>query len=766
MKCLVLAGGVGEKLWPLSRKNFPKQFIKVQKNHSLFQETIARNLAYCDEFIIVTNYEYRFIIANQMETFQGVPYRCIYEEEPRKTTAAIILACLDLQPSEYIFVVATDHLINTANSKGLSYKDSILKAKDHAREGHIVLFGQKADKVIERFGYSTRERFYEKPDWRVIKELNKRDDLYLNLGVILFQNGVMINELRRIKPEIFQQCRQVYSQREILSEGILYRAEVQKFITSISIEKSIFERTTKLMGIETGFEWSDVGSLEDLSKTQYQANGVAIQNECAHTVILNQASKQAVVVNDLDNVLVVNTSDSIYVGRRGKSHLLKQILHDNPELNSFSEQSTIFYRYWGYYEQLLEEKGYRIRKVVISPGKTIFEHTHKERKENCTIVEGSALIKLNGQSKIYTPPDNLDITAGISHQISNISEQPLVIIETAVGESVHGGDFTFKNFDNVTESDLGLEIDSMIKLSPAFKDYLWGGTKLRDIYGKQCDFDTIAESWELSAHPAGNSIIASGRHKGSTFSKYLDVVGKQVLGWKCTPLSAFPLLIKFIDAKQNLSVQVHPNDDYALENENEYGKNEMWYVIDTEPGAGLYLGFNRDVTREEVKQRIANNTIMSILNFCPTKAGDVFFIPAGTVHAIGAGNFICEIQQSSNLTYRLYDYDRRDKFGNSRELHLNKALDVLTYKKYEAEGIERLSDKVSCKYFEVDFVNGDARMKLEDDSFHSVTCIEGGGKLRLHESSMSINLGETIFIPATNDTLITEGNVSLIIAKI
>ena len=766
MKCLVLAGGVGEKLWPLSRKNFPKQFIKVQKNHSLFQETIARNLAYCDEFVIVTNYEYRFIIANQMETFQGVPYRCIYEEEPRKTTAAIILACLDLQPSEYVFVVATDHLINTTNSQGLSYKDSILNAKDSAREGYIVLFGQKADKVIERFGYFTRERFYEKPDWRVIKELNKRDDLYLNLGVILFQNGVMLNELRRTQPEIFKQCSEVYRQREILSEGVLYRAEVQRLITSISIEHSIFEHTNKLMGIETGFEWSDVGSLEDLSKTEYQADGVAIQNECAHTVILNQASNQSVVVNDLDNVLVVNTSDSIYIGRRGKSHLLKQILHDNPALDSFSEQSTIFYRYWGYYEQLLEENGYRIRKVVISPGKTIFEHTHKERKENCTIVEGTALIKLNGQSKIYTPPDNLDITAGTSHQISNVSEQPLVIIETAVGESVHGGDFTFNNFDNVTESDLGLQVEPMIKLSPAFKDYLWGGTKLRDIYGKQCDFDTIAESWELSAHSAGNSIIASGRHKGSTFSKYLEVVGKQVLGWKCIPLQAFPLLIKFIDAKQNLSVQVHPNDDYALENENEYGKNEMWYVIDSEPGAGLYLGFNRDVTREEVEQRIAANTIMDVLNFYPTKAGDVFFIPAGTVHAIGAGNLICEIQQSSNSTYRLYDYDRRDKFGNARELHLQKALDVLTYKKYEAEGIERSNGKVSCKYFEVDFVHGESRMKFEDDSFHSVTCINGSGTLSLNESVMNIHAGETIFIPATNDSLITTGNASLIIAKI
>ena len=122
MKCLVLAGGMGEKLWPLSRKNYPKQFIKVQKNHSIFQETIARNIPYCDEFIIVTNYEYRAIVANQMEAFQGLSYRCVFEEEPRNTTAAIILTCLGLQPSEYVFVVAADNLIDIGECRGLSYK--------------------------------------------------------------------------------------------------------------------------------------------------------------------------------------------------------------------------------------------------------------------------------------------------------------------------------------------------------------------------------------------------------------------------------------------------------------------------------------------------------------------------------------------------------------------------------------------------------------------------------------------------------------------
>lgn len=309
-----------------------------------------------------------------------------------------------------------------------------------------------------------------------------------------------------------------------------------------------------------------------------------------------------------------------------------------------------------------------------------------------------------------------------------------------------------------------MSIDPIVKLSPAFKDYLWGGTKLRDIYHKQCDFDIIAESWELSAHPDGMCMIASGQRKGMLFTDYLDKIGIYALGTKFDANKDFPLLIKLIDARQNLSVQVHPDDTYALLHENGYGKTEMWYVIDAEPGSGLYVGFNKDVSREEVSLRIKNNTIMEVLDFHPTKPGDVFFIPAGTVHAIGAGNLICEIQQSSNSTYRLYDYDRRDKFGNPRELHLEKALDVLDYHKYEPILFD---GKVKCDYFEVSFMNvkGNLQIPLTSDSFCSITCINGEGDLTLGDT-MPVVSGETIFIPATNNVLKVEGNVSLIISKI
>lgn len=767
MKCLVLAGGKGERLWPLSRKSFPKQFIRVQGNHSLFQETIARNMAYCDEFIIVTNDEYRSIIANQMEAFQGLPYRCLYEEEPRKTTAAIVLACLDLQPSEKVFVAAADHLVDTGECDGLNYKDSILQAKELAGEGKIVLFGKRTKEISERFGYYSEGQFCEKPDRMTIKTLQEQPNVLQNLGLMLFQSGTLLQELKRIGPELLEQCRAAYLQREHAADGVVYCSAIQQGIMPVAIEKSVIEKTDRLAVVETGFDWSDIGSLEDLGKTALQADGVAVQNECTDTVILNQSPEQAVVVNDLDNVLVVNTTDAVYIGRRGKSHLLKGIIHDNPELEPYMDQGTVSYRPWGYYEELKKENHYRIRKVVLLPGKTIYEHRHMERKENWTIIQGTALITLNGKGKTCYPGQNIDITPAILHQISNVGEKPVVFVETAYGDELSEEDNLSDKTGNVTEAELGLKQESIIKLLPAYKDYLWGGTKLRDLYGKQCDFDTIAESWELSAHPAGNSIVASGRHKGQPFGKYLDAVGRQAMGWKCSALQAFPLLVKLIDAREDLSVQAHPGDDYALENENEYGKNEMWYIVDAEPGAGLYVGFNRDVSRNEVERRIRDNTIREVLNFIRTKPGDVFFIPAGTVHAIGAGNLICEIQQSSNCTYRLYDYDRKDKFGNRRELHLEKALEVLDYGKYDPTQAGKSGEEISCKYFDVSIMNidGEKTMRLTDDSFYSLTCIKGKGKICI-DTSIDIAAGETVFIPATDNTMTLSGKLSAVIARV
>ena len=215
----------------------------------------------------------------------------------------------------------------------------------------------------------------------------------------------------------------------------------------------------------------------------------------------------------------------------------------------------------------------------------------------------------------------------------------------------------------------------ILKLNAPCKDYIWGGNRLREEYGKVSDADKIAESWELSCHKDGQSVIANGKDKGKMLSEYV-AENKNALGTACDRFEYFPILIKLIDAKDNLSVQVHPDNDYAMRVEGEYGKTEMWYIVDCEEGSQLIYGFDKEISREEFADRIKNNTLLEVTNNVPVHKGDVFFIESGTLHAIGKGILIAEIQQNSNTTYRVYDYGRVGKDGKPRELHIEKAIDV------------------------------------------------------------------------------------------
>lgn len=738
MKCVVVTGGPGERLWPLSRKNCPKQFIELGNNHSIFQDTIARNIPYCDEFIIVTNIEFKYLVDNQLEPFQGLNYRCIYETEPLKTTAAITLACLSLQPSELVLVTPTNQ---TVDSEG--YKESILEGKRKAKEGYISIFVGKEDVSDNRYGYVTElegdivKAYVEKPQ----EELH---DVYKNIGFLLFENAVYLQE---IDSELVNQCKKKYKPGLTEYDAL--------GITPISVEKTLLEKSKKLKVVQIAFKYKDIRTLDDLAGVENK--GVVI-TENSNAAVINTA-KKAVVVNGVDDVIVVNTNDALYIGKDGVG--LKEILQKE-ELRPYYDKSTYFFRSWGSYEDLVEENDYRVRMLIVNPGKTIYEHKHEKRNESWTIIKGFAKITIAKESAVYTENDSVTALNNHPHQISNIGDVPLIMLETSIGEIVHQ-DMESTKVGGVNEAELGMLREPMVKLRPALMDYLWGGNQIKEKYGIESDLDVLAEAWVLSAHPDGESIVATGRHKGLKFSKYIETVGKESLGWKCTPLQQFPLLIKLIDAKSNLSIQVHPDDDYALERENQYGKNEMWYVVDTQPGAGLFVGFNRDVDRAEVRKRIQDDTLTDVLNFYPTKPGDIFYIPAGTVHAICEGNLICEIQQSSNCTYRLYDYDRRDKYGNRRELHIEKALDVLNYEKYEAvQGI------VSCKYFENEVVdvNGMKTILVNDDRFLSILCIDGYGEFTISDSMLEVVAGDSIFIPAQKSILKIKGTMKLIISHI
>lgn len=293
------------------------------------------------------------------------------------------------------------------------------------------------------------------------------------------------------------------------------------------------------------------------------------------------------------------------------------------------------------------------------------------------------------------------------------------------------------------------------KLYPECKDYIWGGEKLKTKYGKQTDKTPCAESWELSFHKDGLTRLFSGK-------TLVESVAEMDLGENVNVFPFFPVLIKFIDAKENLSVQVHPSDEYALANENSFGKTEMWYIVEAEEGAGIYLGFNRDVTKEEYETAIKEQRLTELLNFYEVNAGECYFIPSGTIHAIGKGCLICEIQQNSNLTYRVYDYGRKDKNGNERELHIDKALRVTNLNKFIPITFEDCLGK--SEYFTVKKheIDGELQLSADELSFQCVTCVNGNGYIE----DMEIKQGDSFYIPANYGKYRLAGNLKIILTYI
>lgn len=295
------------------------------------------------------------------------------------------------------------------------------------------------------------------------------------------------------------------------------------------------------------------------------------------------------------------------------------------------------------------------------------------------------------------------------------------------------------------------------QLIPTCKDYIWGGQRLKTDFGIQSGLNPLSEAWVLSCHPDGPSVLADGPDKGMTLRAWLDKAGKGALGTACEPFEDFPMLIKLIDAKKDLSIQVHPSDAYALEHEGQYGKTEMWVVLDAEPGASLYYGFDREVSLEEFSSRVSDGTLTEVLRKVPVKPGDVFFIPSGTLHAIGAGLVIAEIQQNSNVTYRVFDYGRLGADGKPRALHVEKALAVTDRRPAPALDFgEHLGD---CRYFTTDGHQGDFRGDCDGTSFHALLFTGGQGSLTCGGETREVRKGQCWFLPAGSGEYRVTGGV-------
>jgi len=315
----------------------------------------------------------------------------------------------------------------------------------------------------------------------------------------------------------------------------------------------------------------------------------------------------------------------------------------------------------------------------------------------------------------------------------------------------------------------------ILKLKPVFKDYIWGGTRLKDDFGFESELDKLAEGWMLACHKDGKSTIEGGEFAGRTLEDIIEEKGSiAFLGSNAEKFPYFPVLIKLIDAKDNLSIQVHPDNEYAQKVEHEFGKTEIWYVLDAEPDATLVYGFKNKISSEEFKAAIENNTLMDVLNVVNVKKGDLFFIEAGTVHAIGKGTLIAEIQQNSNSTYRVYDYGRTGKDGKPRELHIKKAVDVSKTEpaKYEIKPFGKEENifggtrqlLTECDLFTVNKYNVSGEIKLfaDETSFNHILVTEGNGRI----DDTAFKKGDSFFVPASFGEYRISGDAEILITNI
>ncbi|MDE6020266.1 MAG: class I mannose-6-phosphate isomerase [Ruminococcus sp.] len=312
----------------------------------------------------------------------------------------------------------------------------------------------------------------------------------------------------------------------------------------------------------------------------------------------------------------------------------------------------------------------------------------------------------------------------------------------------------------------------LLFLKSAVKDYIWGGDRLKKLFGKESDCKSIAESWELSCNKDGSSTIINGSDAGLAINEYIEKYGAEnILGRLCRSIDDVPI-IKLIDAKESLSIQVHPDDEYAQSKGFPCGKSEMWYVIDAEDGAEIVYGVKKELTQEKFENHINGGTLEEILNFVPVKKGDVFYIPAGTLHAIGGGILIAEVQQNSNLTYRVYDYNRRDSEGRLRELHIEDAIGcaslVPTDIKQSCCNMDELklpfgSTRILCvcDYFgtSLEKVDGKAIRAGSNDVYRHFLILDGEGIIEIGNKIYNIKKGDSILMPPTNIDYCIDGKI-------
>ncbi|MDD2384951.1 MAG: mannose-1-phosphate guanylyltransferase/mannose-6-phosphate isomerase [Sulfurospirillaceae bacterium] len=420
---LILCGGSGTRLWPLSRTLMPKQFVKLFDNQSLFQLTVLRNNALCDEQLIVSNSEQYFLALDQLEELGKTNNRYLLEPIGRNTAPAIALACLTLAPETVVLVTPSDHLIKDQNA----YQAVVKRAEVLANEGFLVTFGIKPRYAETGYGYIEAngedvQSFKEKPDEMTAKNYVAKGNYYWNSGMFCFKAGIFLEELKHYSPLIYEASKQACKN---VNDGHMIRIkhEAMMAIPEDSIDYAVMEKSDKVKMVPSDINWSDVGSFDALSDE--------LDNDENNNFIL---SHKQVCTIDIKDLIIIDTEDALLISRKGSSQKVKEIVSKLKTQNSLltTTHNTV-HRPWGTYTVLEDKSGYKIKKIMVKPGKRLSLQKHFHRNEHWVVVSGTATVRVEDKTFIVRENESTYIKSGEIHRLENLGKIPIILIEAQVG---------------------------------------------------------------------------------------------------------------------------------------------------------------------------------------------------------------------------------------------------------------------------------------------------------------------------------------------